>query len=206
MHWINFLRPTLQNDPDVEIRPECGENDGSWRCGRLLAEEWKLLGLLEWEVSQLFSLPEKPGICPRTPPGTIPEKCEKRCKEDVHCPGPQKCCSWGCVRICRYPIKGETISLCWGLFISRPWGSSALRVLCVWFLSFLEKPGKCPVPRPNLSLACEHFCSSDSECPGAKKCCYQSCKKACYDPVFGECISLGVESLESSHKKTHHGL
>nr|XP_016852532.1 PREDICTED: WAP four-disulfide core domain protein 18-like [Anolis carolinensis] len=69
-----------------------------------------------------------------------------------------------------------------------------------------EKPGKCPVPRPNLSLACEHFCSSDSECPGAKKCCYQSCKKACYDPVFGECISLGVESLESSHKKTHHGL
>nr|XP_016852533.1 PREDICTED: omwaprin-a-like [Anolis carolinensis] len=48
---------------------------------------------------------QKPGICPRTPPGTIPEKCEKRCKEDVHCPGPQKCCSWGCVRICRYPIK-----------------------------------------------------------------------------------------------------
>ncbi|XP_008117940.1 porwaprin-c [Anolis carolinensis] len=48
---------------------------------------------------------QKPGKCPVAPPGMNTPNCDYKCKEDVHCLGPQKCCQWGCMRICLDPVK-----------------------------------------------------------------------------------------------------
>uniref|UniRef100_A0A8D2L095 WAP domain-containing protein n=1 Tax=Varanus komodoensis TaxID=61221 RepID=A0A8D2L095_VARKO len=46
-----------------------------------------------------FCVAEKPGNCPRVPPGfSIP--CHVECHVDWDCPGPEKCCHLGCRSVC----------------------------------------------------------------------------------------------------------
>ena len=48
----------------------------------------------------------------------------------------------------------------------------------------LEKPGKCPAPRPDLFGVCANQCARDSDCKGADKCCRNPCGAfTCQHPV-----------------------
>ncbi|XP_054836469.1 kunitz-type serine protease inhibitor bitisilin-3-like [Eublepharis macularius] len=47
---------------------------------------------------------EKPGFCLPSPKGLFVE-CSTACVHDGNCPGPQKCCSYGCSLRCSGPIK-----------------------------------------------------------------------------------------------------
>ncbi|KAH3814601.1 hypothetical protein DPMN_143106 [Dreissena polymorpha] len=42
-----------------------------------------------------------------------------------------------------------------------------------------DKPGVCP--EPDIGL-CWEACSSDHDCPGAQKCCYNGCGHDCQQP------------------------
>ncbi|KAF7248459.1 Fused toxin protein [Varanus komodoensis] len=46
---------------------------------------------------------EKPGTCPSPWPGAD-RLCDVRCHSDWECPGPQKCCPYGCHVSCYDPI------------------------------------------------------------------------------------------------------
>uniref|UniRef100_A0A8D0BUG5 Uncharacterized protein n=1 Tax=Salvator merianae TaxID=96440 RepID=A0A8D0BUG5_SALMN len=46
---------------------------------------------------------EKPGICPR-PNRDLVTVCQEKCAHDWSCPGPQKCCSFGCLVKCADPV------------------------------------------------------------------------------------------------------
>ncbi|XP_028628084.1 WAP four-disulfide core domain protein 18-like [Grammomys surdaster] len=46
---------------------------------------------------------EKPGACPKNPPGTI-GICAELCSGDQSCPGKMKCCSNGCGNVCKIPV------------------------------------------------------------------------------------------------------
>eukprot|EP00118_Oscarella_pearsei_P024710 m.306633 g.306633 ORF g.306633 m.306633 type:complete len:409 (+) comp41435_c0_seq1:185-1411(+) len=45
---------------------------------------------------------EKPGSCPRAPPGLV-ATCEVKCHGDDNCKNKEKCCNFGCQRICLQP-------------------------------------------------------------------------------------------------------
>uniref|UniRef100_A0A8D2Q223 WAP domain-containing protein n=1 Tax=Varanus komodoensis TaxID=61221 RepID=A0A8D2Q223_VARKO len=49
------------------------------------------------------STAEKPGTCPSPWPGAD-RLCDVRCHSDWECPGPQKCCPYGCHVSCYDPI------------------------------------------------------------------------------------------------------
>uniref|UniRef100_A0A8C7E4I6 WAP domain-containing protein n=1 Tax=Naja naja TaxID=35670 RepID=A0A8C7E4I6_NAJNA len=48
-------------------------------------------------------LREKPGSCPKLPPGTG-TICVVKCQNDQRCPGRQKCCTYGCMVVCKDPV------------------------------------------------------------------------------------------------------
>uniref|UniRef100_A0A098LY24 Waprin-like protein n=1 Tax=Eublepharis macularius TaxID=481883 RepID=A0A098LY24_EUBMA len=57
-----------------------------------------------WALMPPASAQEKPGKCPKAPPGTV-APCIAKCENDSGCPGPQKCCDWACTRACFDPVK-----------------------------------------------------------------------------------------------------
>ncbi|XP_026547200.1 kunitz-type serine protease inhibitor 4-like [Notechis scutatus] len=46
---------------------------------------------------------EKPGVCPKAPPGLI-TVCPVKCGSDWECHGKQKCCPYGCIVDCTDPV------------------------------------------------------------------------------------------------------
>uniref|UniRef100_A0A098LWQ3 Waprin-like protein n=1 Tax=Python regius TaxID=51751 RepID=A0A098LWQ3_PYTRG len=64
-----------------------------------------LLGLLALlaELPLSVGQNEKPGVCPRPPPGTV-TPCVEYCKSDWECRGIQKCCRYACMRACMDPV------------------------------------------------------------------------------------------------------
>uniref|UniRef100_A0A3B4B6L6 WAP domain-containing protein n=1 Tax=Periophthalmus magnuspinnatus TaxID=409849 RepID=A0A3B4B6L6_9GOBI len=53
------------------------------------------------------------------------------------------------------------------------------------FLFYSEKPGVCPKPRTDIDptvVRCLSECSSDSECEGNLKCCFNGCGRVCEKP------------------------
>ncbi|XP_015518173.1 waprin-Phi1 [Neodiprion lecontei] len=97
---------------------------------------------------------EKPGSCPPALPVQI---CSRGCYVDAHCQGIGKCCA----------------TTCGGTVCSRPVTMRARPA---------EKPGFCP-STPTGRWVCTPTCSSDADCPGARKCCRNRCgAMACQKP------------------------
>ncbi|XP_055078739.1 WAP four-disulfide core domain protein 2-like [Periophthalmus magnuspinnatus] len=50
-----------------------------------------------------------------------------------------------------------------------------------------EKPGVCPKPRTDIhtEAGCLDQCSTDSECQGNRKCCFDGCGHVCEKPIGG---------------------
>uniref|UniRef100_A0A3B4BLA4 WAP domain-containing protein n=1 Tax=Periophthalmus magnuspinnatus TaxID=409849 RepID=A0A3B4BLA4_9GOBI len=48
-----------------------------------------------------------------------------------------------------------------------------------------EKPGVCPKPRTDIhtEAGCLDQCSTDSECQGNRKCCFDGCGHVCEKPI-----------------------
>uniref|UniRef100_A0A8C6XDL6 WAP domain-containing protein n=2 Tax=Naja naja TaxID=35670 RepID=A0A8C6XDL6_NAJNA len=46
---------------------------------------------------------EKPGSCPKLPPGRI-TICTLYCRYDWQCPRREKCCTYGCTAVCKDPV------------------------------------------------------------------------------------------------------
>jgi len=117
---------------------------------------------------------QKPGTCPAGPPKGIATPCIARCSNDTGCPCNQKCCSYGCERLCENPIPPK-------------------KGYCPRFLPLcvgLPKPPKNP-------------CSDDSDCSGDLKCCPGCWGRQCETPTNvkpppkqGNCpaVPLGVRS------------
>uniref|UniRef100_T1JEZ8 Uncharacterized protein n=1 Tax=Strigamia maritima TaxID=126957 RepID=T1JEZ8_STRMM len=97
--------------------------------------------------------PPKSGACPVIADDEI-GACAEECKNDVDCPGPQKCCLNGCgAHVCRDPA-----------------GSSGKR-------------GQCPYLLPLTIENCDSECKSDYDCSGESKCCSNGCGLSCVDRV-----------------------
>ncbi|XP_002727832.1 WAP four-disulfide core domain protein 18 [Rattus norvegicus] len=57
-------------------------------------------------ITYAFCFPkklEKPGMCPKNPPGSV-GICVEFCSGDRSCPNIQKCCSNGCGHVCKSPV------------------------------------------------------------------------------------------------------
>uniref|UniRef100_A0ABM5G4U4 Uncharacterized protein isoform X1 n=1 Tax=Pogona vitticeps TaxID=103695 RepID=A0ABM5G4U4_9SAUR len=72
-------------------------------------------------------------------------------------------------------------------------GLAFVAVLCLCIgMTTGGKPGKCP--KPTGAGVCLKKCTSDYECPGRQKCCFNGCGQNCEDPVFyvkpGECPTI----------------
>lgn len=74
----------------------------------------------------------------------------------------------------------------------------ALQEYAICFISFLEKPGECPVPtsQPCAISALSNVCESDFDCNGASKCCQDKCgSSVCVGPTNGKIMILIFSSL-----------
>ncbi|KAG8147566.1 hypothetical protein E2320_022996 [Naja naja] len=70
-----------------------------------------LLGLLTLlaEMPPSMGQAEKPGSCPKLPPGRI-TICTLYCRYDWQCPRREKCCTYGCTAVCKDPMRlGEAL-------------------------------------------------------------------------------------------------
>ncbi|XP_055078741.1 WAP four-disulfide core domain protein 2-like [Periophthalmus magnuspinnatus] len=134
-------------------------------------------------VPLLSARKEKPGVCPkpRAPIDPI-DRCMDWCFSDGECRGNLKCCFDGCRRVC---LKPKAVN------------NMVRSVLCLLtvalaFVPLLsaveEKPGACPKPRTDIDptvVRCLSECSSDSECEGNLKCCFNGCGHVCEEPRVG---------------------
>uniref|UniRef100_A0A3B4B562 WAP domain-containing protein n=1 Tax=Periophthalmus magnuspinnatus TaxID=409849 RepID=A0A3B4B562_9GOBI len=99
---------------------------------------------------------EKLGVCPKPRTDVDPTvvRCLSECSTD---------------RQCEKNLKNT----CGGCFFK----------YCSWFLRF--KPGVCPEPRTDVDptvVRCLNQCSTDSECEGNLKCCFNGCGHVCEEP------------------------
>lgn len=64
-----------------------------------------------------------------------------------------------------------------------------LALVSVMLIKFflVSKAGRCP--DVSLESSCDEECSSDSQCPGAEKCCYNGCGTQCLRPEFDEDVT-----------------
>uniref|UniRef100_S4RCB1 WAP domain-containing protein n=1 Tax=Petromyzon marinus TaxID=7757 RepID=S4RCB1_PETMA len=118
----------------------------------------------------------KPGFCPYVNAQLI--KCAyrpdlNRCQQDWQCPGKEKCCSSGCLMICRKPGTPASIT-------PQP-GEQQMEMNPA-----AVKVGSCPV-EDTYCIARqgddeEEDCADDTDCPGDKKCCSLACGIRCLDP------------------------
>ncbi|KAK6171456.1 hypothetical protein SNE40_019642 [Patella caerulea] len=104
---------------------------------------------------------DKPGSCPKLPPGTV-GTCVEGCRRDRDCVGNKKCCANGCGTTCQTPenVSGNV------------------------------KAGSCPRRRQDYIRRrvsrCARPCLTDTDCTGIQKCCPAgSCGTICTTPIFG---------------------
>ncbi|XP_052069153.1 kielin/chordin-like protein isoform X2 [Mytilus californianus] len=154
--------------------------------------------------------PHKPGKCPAVdlasitcPVGEIPRKC----KNDLSCPGLQKCCRQICEFVCvdpnlvtkpgECPLVNLTAITCPDGPLPRhciddgscPMDQKCCRRRCATVCTYpvtRDKPGECPyVNLAAISCPANSFptkCLNDGSCPGNQKCCNQGCSIDCTDP------------------------
>ncbi|XP_065547992.1 WAP four-disulfide core domain protein 3-like [Lathamus discolor] len=101
--------------------------------------------------------PAKPGLCPRKRVQRSAVACSNRCADDRDCPGDRKCCFSGCGLACASPDRGSRHAE--------------------------AKPGTCPVVLRGSLGPCLELCDTDSDCPGAAKCCTTGCGHICKPPT-----------------------
>ncbi|CAI5778628.1 keratin-associated protein 10-7-like [Podarcis lilfordi] len=144
---------------------------------------------------------EKAGLCP---PGRNPDAQPSKvfCLSDASCPGSEKCCNVGTLRICAHPAMvspGYCPKLCSGL-------KEACQVSCLddtWcgpgekccpddchmrcVAAAPVRPGICPrrMAWPN-GTPCRNQCEDDRDCPEDQKCCFAGCGL--------ECLNLSAEN------------
>ncbi|XP_064321405.1 LOW QUALITY PROTEIN: WAP four-disulfide core domain protein 3-like [Phalacrocorax carbo] len=104
--------------------------------------------------------PAKPGLCPRKRVQRSTAACHNRCTDDRDCPGDRKCCFSGCGLACAPPDRGSRRAI--------------------------AKPGTCPMVLRGSLGPCLELCDTDSNCPGAAKCCTTGCGHVCKPPIKGK--------------------
>ncbi|KAI9999550.1 hypothetical protein NQD34_018422 [Periophthalmus magnuspinnatus] len=146
----------------------------------------------------------KPGLCPRN----YPEICATTCYADEDCKEDDKCCTTGCGQICQRPVTnkpkpkkgscpspsgfGTCVNACSSdeeckgddKCCSNGCGHTCQPPVTM----HSDKPGVCPKPRTDIDLTvvrCGKFCSTDSECEGKLKCCFDGCGYGCTKPRGG---------------------
>ncbi|XP_078730460.1 uncharacterized protein LOC144945803 isoform X1 [Lampetra fluviatilis] len=149
----------------------------------------------------------RPGFCPYV--NAQLSKCAyrpdlNRCQQDWQCPGKEKCCSSGCLMICRKPVKVGSCPVEDTYCIARkeddeeedctddtdcPGDKKCCSLACgIRCLDpepcSVVKPGSCPI-RDYSRIKClryQHDCSGDVDCPDNDKCCRVECGTGCVDP------------------------
>ncbi|XP_061217259.1 WAP four-disulfide core domain protein 3 [Neopsephotus bourkii] len=101
--------------------------------------------------------PAKPGLCPRKRVQRSAVACSSRCAHDRDCSGNRKCCFSRCGLACASPDRVSRLTA--------------------------VKPGTCPVVLRGSLGPCLELCDTDSDCPGAAKCCTTGCGHICKPPT-----------------------
>uniref|UniRef100_A0A3B4AYQ9 WAP domain-containing protein n=1 Tax=Periophthalmus magnuspinnatus TaxID=409849 RepID=A0A3B4AYQ9_9GOBI len=122
------------------------------------------------------------GICP-----------DWHCSSDRDCEKNLKCCETGCGRLCMEPQRGNVTlrNTCGYLSVSLRANMTktvrgtinAARPAVGKFVN--HKPGVCPEPRTDIDprvVRCLSECSTDCECEGNLKCCFNGCGNVCEKP------------------------
>ncbi|KAG8431318.1 hypothetical protein GDO86_019067 [Hymenochirus boettgeri] len=95
--------------------------------------------------------PLKPGKCPAD---VDYSNCDNlkytRCSRDIDCESSEKCCPYGCAKICRLPVQEKNAT-------------------CPFF-----DASRCPYMN-----ALPNECYSDDQCPGTERCCCFNCRRQC---------------------------
>ncbi|KAJ7332276.1 hypothetical protein JRQ81_014456 [Phrynocephalus forsythii] len=146
--------------------------------------------------------PEKEGQCPRGKGRDLPPSWVY-CIQDATCPGAEKCCTLGRMRICLQPPRvglGYCPKGC--LALKQPCRVSCLddtwchpgekccqedcHLRCVG--AEPARPGVCPRKRvwPGTTHPCANQCEDDRSCPPGMKCCFDGCGLGCVNPDPGE--------------------
>jgi len=116
-------------------------------------------------VSQIIKSPKvKPGRCPwQMSPLILCIRSRDACQSDGECQDSQKCCQFGCGKVCALPIS-----------VNKPGKCPIVeenRKLC-------SKKGD--------------MCNKDNDCPGLRKCCFNGCQKDCSVSVASKLVKPGV--------------
>ncbi|KAH1181853.1 hypothetical protein KIL84_009607 [Mauremys mutica] len=176
------------------------------------------LGLLAlWAALPPAPGQEKGGKVGECPAGRIEFVRPSRiyCLSEQSCPGNEKCCNIGHMRICLLPEKvnpGYCPEPDTG--VAEPclvscWNDSACaggakccaegcRVRCT--SAQPAKPGVCPKRRVSQDfIPCTNQCHDDRHCPESQKCCFAGCGLACMSPYTekaGVCPAVQLEQPE----------
>nr|XP_034977869.1 keratin-associated protein 10-7-like [Zootoca vivipara] len=131
---------------------------------------------------------ENPAPCAEAPAKTTPKRCIDFCQDDFGCPGSEKCVATDCGFKCSalHPAATKTSTVAPRLVratFSAP-GQPAKGPILTPPPAAAERPGACPVVPSNTPRWCWQGCRKDSECPGARKCCWNGCTRVCLVPVL----------------------
>uniref|UniRef100_A0A8C4W0A0 Uncharacterized protein n=1 Tax=Gopherus evgoodei TaxID=1825980 RepID=A0A8C4W0A0_9SAUR len=149
-----------------------------------------------------LSVAARPGTCPPDPIRCA-HSAPAYCSSDPKCPREQKCCyvtcRFRCVDpaedICQLPAQAglcdvysfryfynATSQRC-EQFLYRGCRGNAnnfrTKAECLQACAHHVRPGVCPALPAGTVGACDERCRSDSDCPGAQKCCSNGCGLAC---------------------------
>jgi len=160
--WKTYQRAVKQQAYDRNVLLPACEANGLYR-------QNQCHGTYCWCVDQLsgdmVNGTRKPGPidCDIYLAGVCPEfarehgSCIDKCDHDAYCYGTTKCCQTQCGRDCVYPQLPEKL-----------------------------KEGLCPTPDSLNSIfeRCTVDCSSDDQCAGQTKCCFNGCGYACSEAIY----------------------
>ncbi|KAJ6655554.1 hypothetical protein lerEdw1_005025 [Lerista edwardsae] len=165
-------------------------------------------------ASHPSSAAEKPGWCPLGGEQGVPAA-RAFCLSDASCPGSEKCCKIGTLRICAQPALVSpgycpkpcmaTEEPCLVSCLDDTWcgpGEKCCHRDCHSRCEVAEpgKPGVCPLQGlrgslgPCLGPALQN-CSDDFDCEAAKKCCATGCSQVCKEPEEGQEVALLSEMV-----------
>ncbi|XP_053099085.1 WAP four-disulfide core domain protein 3-like [Hemicordylus capensis] len=141
--------------------------------------------------------PEKAGQCPAGRVQAVPPS-RVFCLSDASCPGSEKCCNLGLMRICVQPamvgpgycpkLCSATEEPCLVSCLDDSWcgpGEKCCQDDCHVHCVLAEpvRPGSCPRTRVlSASTPCPDQCDDDRSCPEGQKCCFTGCSLQCVSP------------------------